>query len=394
MQIKRKRFIYLSIIVVILIFVIGQHYWLHHHAHHYKWTRVTRGSITQTVTAVGTLEPKQMVTVTSMIPGNVEKIFHDEGDYVQVGTPLLQIKPNPTPANVAEDKRELQQKVVDERLAKQTLARYKTGIANGAISKDQYTKAKQAYKDALVQRQLAQEQLGLLVSGRATVDGESVNSTIVSPISGYILKRYVDVGGNVIAQTQSLAGEVLFTIANMKRMLFKGQVDEIDSGKLKSGMSASVRIAALPNIKIHGQLSLIALQSEEDAEQIAATGKASSVGDDSASAQNNPFNVGFSVQIDHLQLPKKARLRAGYSATASITVKTLKHVLLIPESAIVPGEKDYAYVYVYKANQSKPVKRKITIGIADGMHVQVLKGLTLGEKLLLTPPSQPTSSQA
>lgn len=386
----RKKKALSFVIFVILIFIFAQHYHLHRQRQKAKWQQVTKGNITQVVTAVGTLEPKQIITVSSMIPGTVDKLFHDEGSFVKMGTPLMRIKPNPTPAAVAQDKRTLEQKIVDERLAEQTLTRYKQGIHTGAISQDDFTKAKQAYKDAKVQRQLAQEQLGLLVSGSANIDGENVTSTIVSPINGYILKRYVDVGSNVVAQTQSLAGEVLFTIANMQQMIFKGQIDEIDAGKLKIGMPAQVSLAALPEKMLNGKLSLIALQSEQDAATIESTGKTATVGDNSTGTTSSPFNVGFAVQIDKLQLPKSAQLRAGYSATATITVKTLNNVLLVPESAIIPAKGDSAYIYINV--NGKPKKHLIKIGIADGMHVQVISGLTLGQQILPSPPLQQKKS--
>ncbi len=378
-KLKRKRLILSLLSVGIMIFIIVQHIRVEQHAKKYQWAQAKQGQIEQTVTAVGNIEPVQLVTVTSMISGTVDKIFHDEGDFVKAGTRLLQIKPNPTPADVAQAKRTLEQREVDEKSALATLNRYKSGINAGAVSKDQFTKAKQAYKDALVQRQLAREQLALLVNGNAKVDGNEVSSTITSPITGFILSRYVDLGGNVIAQTQSMQGKVLYTIANMKDLLFKGQVDEIDVAKLKVGMPATIQIAAVPGEKIKGKLHLIALQSESDADSTAGISS-------NASSTTMPFNVGFDVQINHLSIPHTLKLRAGYSATARITVKTLKQVLLIPESAIIPGNGHSATVYLKSAQSLKPVKKTITIGIADGMHVQVVKGLHKGDSVLLTPP--------
>lgn len=341
-----------------------------------KTVAVSKSDIVERVVAVGTISPKQSISVTSIISGTVDKIYHQEGDYIKAGTPLLQVKPNPTPQSLAAAKRDLQEKQVAEISAQATFDRYREGIKTGAISKDDFNTARKNYETSRLERQMAQENLDLLAQGKANVDGETVDSTIRSPISGNILSRYIDVGDPVVAQTQSMQGNTLFTIANMHQLIFTGQVDEIDAGRLHVGMPAKITVAALPHAKVYGKLSEIALQSV----QASAAANAGKAGSSIDSSNTSAFNVGFDIKVNHLHLPKNITLRAGYSATAKIIVKQAKNVLSLPERVIV-FRKGKSFVKLLNP-KGKASFKAVKLGLSDGLHVQILSGLKLGQKVL------------
>lgn len=337
---------------------------------------VTNGNISEKVIAVGDITPKQLIAVRSPISGTVAELYHDYGDYVKQGDPLVRIKPQPTPAEYAAAKQQVSEDTVTEQAALRDLGRYQFLLKNRAISpNDQdYSNAKRTYDNAVLTRQLDQQKLALLVQGQATIGGQTIANIIPAPISGYIMQRNVDIGTGVAGVSDAQEGDTLFTIADMHDLIFEGQVSEIDVAKIHKNMPAKITIAAISDKVISGVLSNISLQSIQAGASTSTTTAAST-------SSNSPFNVGFNVWVTDLQIPSGLNLLAGYSATAEITVKTVTNALMIPERAL-QFDGDQTFVYLAGNRKSKPQKQFITVGISDGINVQVTKGLQLGQAIL------------
>lgn len=369
---------FISIVVSIMILAIIIH-WLKPAAKaDDNLIKVTRGNIIEKALAVGSITPLHSISVTSSFAGTVAKLFHDEGDFVKKGDVLLEVKPNPTPADLDTAKRTLDEKQATEKNAANHLKRYQSLLKQGYVNQDDFDQANKDYQTAKIQRQLAQEQLSILQQGKATVAGQTIQSIIVSPIDGYILSRAVDAGDPVVPQTDYQTGKTLFTIANMKDLIFKGQVNEIDVGKLHNGMPASLTLSALPDSKITGTLTKIALESAQLEKQNDSSNNTSN--QNSASSNNAPFNVGFNVTINNLVIPPNMQLRAGYSANAEITIKQANNVLILPER-VIDFKEGKNYVWLPGKND-KPQQHEIKIGISDGINVEVISGLKENQQVL------------
>ena len=340
---------------------------------------VTKGDLTEKVTAVGNITPKQLVQVKSPISGTVDKLFHDYGDNVRQGEPLLEIKPEPAPSDYAAAKQQVAEDLVTEQAALKDLQRYQFLLKNKAISPadQEYSNAKKTYDNTVLTRQLDQQKLALLDQGKAIIGGREIANIIKAPISGYIMKRNVDLGSAVVGESTAQAGDTVFTIANMNDLIFEGQVSEIDVAKIHKNMPAVIRVAALSEQTIAGTLTNISLQSEQ-AGQASATSAASNSG----STSSSPFNVGFDVWITNLKIPANLLLLAGYSATAEITIATAKNILLIPERALQFDDDDKTYVWLANGK----TKHYVTTGISDGINVQILSGLHLDQQIMADNP--------
>ena len=146
-------------------------------------------------------------------------------------------------------------------------------------------------------------------------------------------------------------------------------------------MKAKIEIAALPKVLIDGSLDKLALQSVQESELQAKD----------SSAQKSPFNVGFTVEINDLTVPEDVRLRAGYSATADIVIQEVKDTLILPERVLY-FENDAPYVWLDAAN-APPQKTEITVGISDGIHIEILSGLEDGQTVLVNSPENEDLTQ-
>ncbi len=323
-----------------------------------KTVEVSRGTLVEKALAMGEIVPRHEIAVKSKISGTVAQLFVGEGDYVKKGDRLLDVKPSPTPLEYAQAKRTLELRALVEEQRQSDLQRVQSLLTRGIASQAEHDRAREAFDQARLQRRMAEEELALLDQGRAVVAGRSVESTILSPMSGRVLKLNVDMGDPVVPLTSYQPGTELLTMADMDELLFQGTVDEIDVGKIREGFPAELKVGAFPDQLVQGRLFRISLKSQKR---------------DNATV--------FEVEIDSLQVPEGAVLRAGYSANADVIVRRAVDVLVLPER-VVEFRGDSVLVRLPAGAGEKPEERPLTLGMSDGISVEVKDGLQLGDKVL------------
>lgn len=328
---------------------------------------VKKGTVREKVIAVGSIVPKHTISVKSNISGIVGQLFHEAGDYVDQGALLLQVSPSPTPQHIAEAHADVKEQLAIFQQTESHQKRLEKLVKMALESPDNYSMAVKDLATSKARLEMAQQKLALIENGETTIGGKNIKTMIHSPISGYILQRNVNVGDPVVPLTDMQEGTVLLMIANMQDLIFKGTVNEIDVAKISPGMVADISVAALPDSKINGTLRKIDLQSNNV--------------DNTVSASSSPFNVGFNIELNDLQLPKDIKLRAGYSATAEITVKQAENVLTIPERVLIFKD-NKVFVNVLQKPGQPSEQKEIKLGISDGINVQVVQGLSEGQIII------------
>lgn len=320
--------------------------------------KVTRGTIVDKALAVGTIEPENEISVKSKISGVVKKIFVEPGTYVKAGEPLLEVKPDPTPLELADAKRQVELEEVQLSALQQEKIRQESLKEKGLISEKDYEDILRQYKDRDLRVKIAKEKLALIESGKVAIGNTEIESIVKAPISGYLLNKAVEVGDPVIPLTSFQEGTVLMKMAAMELLLFKGTVDEIDVGKLKEGMDVEIKVGALPNDTIRGVLKKISLKAEKK--------------------ENATV---FPIEIS---IPKSSNavLRAGYSANANIIIQKKSNVVMIPER-VVTFRNDSAFVTLASGVSQK--EEYIKTGLSDAINVEVKEGLTDGQEVFEKP---------
>jgi HlyD family secretion protein len=378
---------WLFILILFILVIAGILFYLSHNGKNTKTiptVTVKKGTVIEKAEAIGYIEPLHSSTVKSAVDGIVEEIYHDAGDYVHKGEPLLKVNPQPEPAEYAAAYEELQKDIAVEKEGKRNLERFLPALKSGLITKNyaDYIDAKRTYETDRENRILAAQKLALLDKGTTRVGKKTIANIVKSPFTGYLLTRDVDVGDPVISLSSAQASTALFTMANMYDLMFEGSVDEMDAAKIHLHMPATVIIGAIPDEKIIGELTKIALQSDQEGTTNSTdTTQQKSVNNNST---NLPFNVGFQVQVTNLKIPPNLILRSGYSATADINVTTAKDVLVLPER-VLHFKKNKIYILLPSSKGQKPQQQNVTVGISDGMQAEIKSGVTLGEKVLDKP---------
>jgi len=328
----------------------------------FKQVEVTQGSIVEKAVAVGQIQPRQKFSVKSKISGIVKRALVQIGDTVQAGDPLFEIAPDPTPLEVTEVDRQVESAAASFRKAEGDYQRSLQLSRSGVLPKSDVEAKRESYDLAHVALTKAEQNRDLTRKGRLTISG--TESIIRAPAAGTILTRTVNPGDPIVPLTSYQPGTEMATVADMRDLIFKGTVDEIDVGKLSVGMPTRIKVGALPTDVVTGHVSRIAPQ-----------------------AQQKEGATLFDVEVE-LE-PSKITLRAGYSANADVIIREKKDVLVIPERLVTfadGGKK--ASVEVPGSDPKSPKKVDIKTGISDGLNVEVLSGLTKGQKIVERPPKE------
>ncbi len=319
--------------------------------------RAEMGSIVDKALAIGQIEPKNQISVKSKISGIVKKVFVEMGDSVKKGDLLVEIQPDPTPLEYAEAKRQVEIDSVNYENQRKEFERTSELLAKKLVSQQDYDQASRGAGEADLRLKLSRERLSLIEKGKTNVAGRNIESVVKSSIDGTVLERKINVGDPVVPLTSYQAGTELFTLADMDELIFRGTVDEIDVGKLSEGMSAVLKIGALPNDTISGVLYKISPKAKKE--------------------ENSTL---FDLEIKITQTGP-SMLRAGYSANADIIITKKEDILLIPER-LVEFVEDTAFVQVKDSTTGEVERKVIQTGLSDGLKIEVTEGLNEGDILV------------
>lgn len=327
-----------------------------------KMVKVERGDIAEKALAIGRIEPRKEIAVKSKISGIVRNVFVEVGDTVKPGDPLIEIRPDPTPLEYAEAKRNVEIVEVNADSASREYERMKQLLNQKLISQQEFDGVENAHREFQLRLKLARERLALIDKGRIQVADRMVDAVIKSPVEGTILERRVNEGDPVVPLTSYQAGTELLIMADMDSLIFKGTVDEIDVGKLEEGMPADLKIGAIPDETIRGRLSRISPKAKQ---------------------QENATL--FDVEIEIVERGDKV-IRAGYSANADLLINKAENALFIPER-LVEFKNGKTFVEV-KDPAGVIEKKEVEVGLSDRINIEIKSGLAEGDEVVERPPKE------
>ncbi|HEY2569706.1 MAG TPA: efflux RND transporter periplasmic adaptor subunit [Candidatus Udaeobacter sp.] len=342
----------------------------------YQTATVTRGPITQAVTATGTLNPVVNVQVGSQVSGNIAKLFVDFNSQVKAGQVVAQIDPVLFQATVTQAEGDLSSVQAALELAKVNATRIQELFTRKTSSQADLDQAIASLHTAEANVKIKQ---GALDKARADLE----HCTITSPIDGVVISRSVDVGQTVAA---SLQAPVIFAIANdLTKMQIDANVAEADVGVVKIDQKVDFTVDAFPMETFHG--NVVQVRNAPITVQNVVTY-------DTVIGVNNPelklkpgMTANVSIVVAHkndvLQI-KNAALR--YRPPNATPVETRKTAVSRTgrqgsgRTALHEGAE--RTVYVLPTNASYPQPRQIKTGISDGTVTEVVEGLNEGDRVV------------
>lgn len=347
----------------------------------YKLASLESGSVTQTVSANGTLTPLVLVNVGTQVSGTVRKLYVDFNDKVEAGQKLLELDQSLLETVARQSAANVINVQATYDLAKANEARMKALLDKEYVSRQDYDQALQGLKSARAQ----------LAQANAAADKDRVNlsySVITSPVSGVVVARLVDIGQTVAASFQT---PVLIQIAqDLSKMAIDTSFAEADIGSIKEGLPVRFTVDAFPNRSFHGKVQQIRLNPTN---------------------QQNVVTYNVRIRVDNPDLI----LLPGMTAYVNIGVQKRDDVLLLPNAALryKPAEAEKkpengdkpastaggpgaggqgpgkgkkrdgqgGTVYVLADGEIKPVA--VQIGITDNRNTEVVGGeLKAGDRVV------------
>src|SRR5215831_11854228 len=358
-----------------------------------KLAKVEKGDLAKSVVATGKVEPITKVEVKSKASGIVKKLVVEYGDHVKQGQLLAQLDKVEIEAQVEQSRAALQAAEAslkgaqadyerarvdaegpDVPLLKRAYERALGMAKDGVVSQSALDDAEKDYKLAVNKQSVARAQVTVLqakiAQSEAEVAQDQANlkqlleqlsyTDIVSPITGIVLSRDVEVGDAVSSiLVLGSSATLVMTIGDTSQVYVKGKVDESDIGRVYLGQPARIKVESFKDKTFKGVVTKISPMGVE---------------------KDNVTTFEVRVSIDN----PGGELKAEMTANAEIILDEHKNVLQIPEGAIIYDKDRNASVEV-PDSKGKDGQRKvaINIGISNGAKTEVLKGLNEGDQVIL-----------
>lgn len=313
--------------------------------------------IRKTTVVTGKIEPRNEVNVKPQISGIITEILKEAGQKVEAGEVIAKVKVIPDMSSLSAAQARVRLAGINERQARTDFEREKTLFDKGLVSADEYDKIAQALRQAREESAAAQDNLEVVRDGVSKTNASASSTLIRSTVTGLILDIPVKVGNSVILANTFNDGTTIATVANMNDLIFRGNIDETEVGRLTTGMTMKITIGALQDLKFDARLEYI---SPKATDQNGA----------------NQFEIKAAVNLP----TSSEQIRSGYSANAEIVLAEARGVLSVPESAIeFSGNDTFVYVVKGSGKEKKYERRKVTTGLSDGINIEIRSGLKKGE---------------
>ena len=367
---NKKKIILIAVSIAV---VAGAGFWLFgsskaQHKVTYETAVVTRGEISESITATGTIEPVTEVEVGTQVSGIIDKIYADYNSVVTKGQLIAEMDRVTLQSEVASQRAAYNGAKAEYEYQQKNYERNRGLHEKQLISDTDYEQSVYNYEKAKSNYESSQASL-------AKADRNLSYATITSPIDGVVINRAVEEGQTVASGFET---PTLFTIAaDLTQMQVVADVDEADIGGVEEGQRVSFTVDAYPNDTFEGTVTQIRLG--EDSSTSSGSSTSSTV---------VTYEVVISAPNPDLKL--KPRL------TANVTIYTLdrKDVLSVPARALrftperpLIGENDIVKdcesphkLWTREGNTF--TAHPVTVGISNGINTEIISGISEGATIV------------
>ncbi|MBR1569532.1 MAG: efflux RND transporter periplasmic adaptor subunit [Bacteroidales bacterium] len=313
------------------------------------------GTIAKSTVVTGKIQPRDEVNVKAQISGIVAELYKQAGDQVKENEVIAKLKVIPEMSQLSSAQSRVRLSEVNLKQAQTNYDREKKLFDQQLVSAESFEQVSQALNQAKEEHAAAQESLEIIRDGVSSSNKSGSSTLVRSSVSGLILDIPVKVGNTVINSNTFNDGTTIATVADMNDLIFDGNIDETEVGRLHIGLPVRISVGALQDVHFDAALEYISPKATE-------------------SGGTNLFEIKATVKV-----PADVTIRSGYSANAEIELQRVEDVLTIPESAL-QFDGDETFVYLLQADGTYD-KRPVQTGLSDGVKIEIKDGLSLGDKV-------------
>jgi len=304
--------------------------------------------------ATGAVVPRVEVDIKSRVSGVVSALHVEPGEAVATGDLIAKIRIIPDSASLNDAQTTVRTTRIERDDALRELERARGLFEQAALSSAELQRAERDHQLAEQSHRAAVANLQIVEEG-ATRGTGNVSTEVRSTVAGMVLAVPVEEGESVTETSTFSEGTTVATVANMRDMVFEGNIDESEVGRLREGMDLDITVGALDNARIPGTLEYISPKGEV----IEGT-------------------VQFAIRAA-IEIGAERFVRAGSSANADIVLDRRESVLAIDERAL-QFEDGEPFVEV-RTGRDRYERRPVRVGLSDGLTIEVLEGLE-GDEVL------------
>lgn len=357
-----KKYIKIAIAVVIGLLFIWTFFFLYEKSQpketEYETVTVGRSDLELVTVATGKIEPRDEIAIKPQISGIISEIYKEAGQTVKEGEILAKVKVIPEMSSLNSAQSRVRQAAITLKQAQTDYDRMKSLYDQKLVSAEEYEKADVALKQAEEEKLAADDNLEIVKDGISKSNASLSSTFIRSTITGLILDVPVKVGNSVIMSNTFNDGTTIATVADMSDLIFKGKIDETEVGRIHEGMPVKISLGAVQDVTLQAKLEYISPKGEEE-------------------NGANQFEIKAAVSA-----PDSVTIRSGYSANASIVLKSAKAVLVVPESVLeFSGDTSFVNILTDTVPQQKFERRRVELGMSDGINMEVKSGVAEGDKV-------------
>lgn len=353
-----------------------------------KTQKVSKRTIVQTVSAIGSIEPETNVKISSETSGELIYLGVKEGDTVRKNQVLARIKPDIIKTQLEQSQASVEAAKMDIEMNKSQLENAKITFDRTAelfkkefVSKSEFDQAKAAFDQAGARHIASIANHKRALASMKQIQRSADRTTILSPLEGIVTSLMVEIGEKIQGATQ-FQGTNMMNVADLSVINAVVQVDENDIIEVKMGDTARVELDAFPNKKFDAYVIEIGHSARVN----------------NAGSQNQITNFDVKLRL----LETDPRIRSGMTCSVDIETKIASDVIAVPlqsvtvrankERKIIKKQEDknekrnnrpQTVIFVKKGNTA--IKKDVELGISDGGFIEITKGVEIGEDVISGP---------
>lgn len=304
--------------------------------------------------ATGKIVPRKEIEIKPQVSGVIDKLFVEAGEQVKKGDLIARIQLIPDMEHLNNAESALQRAMLNLDNLGQEYERQQKLFNDKLISVTAYNKIRLDYQLAEEIVRSAENNVALIKEGASKASGQVAN-LVKSTVEGMILDVPVKQGTFVTETNTFNQGTTIANVANMNDLIFEGNLDESEVGRVREGMDLVLSVGAIEGKTFNANLEYISPKGADDQGTI-------------------KFEIRASV------IPNEdVFLRAGYSANADIVLDRRANVLAINEGNLI-AEDSVTYVEIETGEQNFK-QQTVKTGISDGINIEIIEGLTEDTKI-------------
>ena len=343
---------------------------------------VTRGDIENSVTALGTLQPRRYVDVGAQASGQIQKIHVEAGDQVKAGQLLVEIDPSTQKAKLDASryaienlKAQLQEQRAQHELARQKYQRQQRLAAGNATREEDVQTAKAELSATQARVDMFKAQILQAQASLRSDEAELGYTRIYAPMDGTVVAVDARVGQTLNAQQQT---PLILRIAKLSPMTVWAEVSEADIGHVKPGMTAYFTTLSGGNRRWTSTVRQILPIPPKPLNETQGSGSPTS-----SSKSGTGRVVLYTVLLDVDNTDNA--LMAEMTTQVFFVASQVKGALTAPVAALLGTASADRQIARVVNGKGRIEEREVRLGISDRLRVQVLDGLSEGDHLLIGP---------